>query len=147
MTHTKINLRAAWCWCVCNKGEKQSISRSTGLHGAKWNQGALLLLLRQWSFRIWLESCSELLPWTECWFQAQLSHPLSFSKWHFLVLAQAQIKPCCCPPWCCLLAVSRLLPIHTNVGQDLSCLPEVWSQCKLLSLLHWGKVLLSTCQI
>lgn len=53
-----------------------------------------------------------------------LSHPLTFSKWHFLVLAQAWSKPSPLP-WCCLLLFSRLLPIHANVGQDLSCLPEV----------------------
>lgn len=52
------------------------------------------------------------------------SQPLTFSKWHFLVLAQAWSKPSPLP-WCCLLSLSRLLPICTNVGQDLSCLPEV----------------------
>lgn len=118
------------------------ISRSAGLNGAKWNQVALLLLLRGWSFRIWLGSCSELLPWIECWFQAQLS-PIDIFQMAFsrACSSMEQAFPLS------LLSFSRLLPILANTGQDLSCLPEVWSQCKLLSFLHWGKVLLSTCQI
>lgn len=37
------------------------------------------------------------------------SHALTFSKWHFLVLARAGSEPS--PfPWCCLLSLSRLLP-------------------------------------
>lgn len=119
---------------------EQSISSSAGLNGAKWNQVELLLLVRV----ILQDLAGKLLQATAM--DRMLIPSPALSHWHFA----SGIFSCLLEHGASLplsLALSRLLPIHSNVGQDLSCLPEVWSQCKLLSFLHWGKVLLSTCQI
>lgn len=145
----KKNLRAAWCWCLFarNGGEQAAYQRKRWAKQSKMKSGSSAAPCK----RVILQDLSGKLLWTmtvdRMLIPSPALPPIGIFQMAFFCACSSTEKTFLLSPWSCLLAFSRLLPIHANVGQDLSCLPEVWSQCKLLSLLHWGKVLLSTCQI
>lgn len=137
--------RAAWCWNshASNKGEQAACQQK---HRAKWSNlqsGSTVAPCRA-TFQ---DLAGKLLQSTAVdrkLIPSPGRSPISTFQMAFSC-GCLSMEPAFLPSPC--VACTCLLPNRSQVGQDLSCLPEVRSQCKLLSLLHLGKVLLTTCQM